>query len=322
MFSSVSQAPYAAVSQQPMSPPPYALTRQEKTNQLLGEVLPTSLGLGLQALSSGGAATVGSSASTSALASAGSTLGTVGAGATIFGGIMGAMGLAMNWGRSTPAAGATSGAMLGASVGTMFCPGIGTAIGAAIGAIGGGLIGSIKTGKPADQRQRDQVRSVLVQNGILDAQYRLTLADGSTYDMGIDGPARAELGGRRAFDLDPSNPMTKYAVSWLNPLMDLMSGGNQKLKIEFMGYFANAALSNAKSLDDVKKNVGVIMARFGVTDEQLYKAVSSAAQAGQLDRETAMAYIGGMRERLDPSFMGDRAPAAPQGVQEEAPTAA
>lgn len=322
MFSTVSQAQYVPYAQQPTASPSYTLTRQEKTNQLLGEVLPTSLGLGLQALGSSGTAAIGSSATSAVLAGAGSTLGTVGTGSTIFGGIMGAMSLAMNWGRSTPAAGATSGTMLGASVGTMICPGIGTAIGAALGAIGGGLIGSIKTGKPADQRQRDQVRAVLVQNGILDSKYCLTLADGSKYDMGIDGPARAELGGRRAFDLDAANPMTKYAVSWLNPLMDLMSGGNQKLKIEFMGYFANAALTNAKSLDDLKKNVGVIMAKFGVSDEALYRAISSAAQGGQLDRQTSMAYVGGMRERLDPNFTGNLSPVAPQTVAEEVPAAA
>lgn len=298
------------------------LTREEKTRQVIGGILPTSLGLGLQAyagelggLSAASTGSLGAAGATGTAAAAGSTLATVGWGATILGGVVGLTNLAMNWGRSTPTMGASSGAAVGASIGTMIAPGLGTAVGAAIGAIAGGLIGSIKTGKHKDQVQRDRVREVLIQNNIIDKDYKLTLADGSQYDVGLDGSKRAELGGRRPYEIDWTHPMTKYAVSWLNPLMDLFSGGNQKIKIDFIGYFANAALTNAKSLDDVKNNVNLIFNKFGVSDEALYKTIVSAAESGALGRDVAVAYINGIKERRDPQFAGNLAEQAPAPSQ-------
>jgi hypothetical protein len=235
-------------------------------------------------------------------------LGTMASWASVAGGVMGALDIAMNWGRSTPARGAASGSAVGAMVGTLFCPGVGTAIGAALGAIGGGLLGSIKTGKHKDQKVRDQVREFLMQKGVIDSNYSIGLADGTSFNIGYDGGAKKELNGRRPFETEMSNPLTKYAISWLNPVVAFMSQGNEKVHSDFVGYFANAAVSNAKSLDDVKANVNTIMKQFGINNNLLVKGIVEAAENGQIEAEIAKAWLNGVRERTSPDFQGDTKP--------------
>jgi hypothetical protein len=86
--------------------------------------------------------------------------------------------------------GATSGAAIGAGIGSIV-PGAGTAIGAGIGAVVGavaGAVGSITgSSKGKGQMQRDAVRGILQEQGILDENYQGTLADGTKTDFGQDG---------------------------------------------------------------------------------------------------------------------------------------
>jgi len=283
-------------------------SRREKTENFLTQVLPTALSLGLEASQTarakgsyrGSATAAATTSSASGLTQiAGTSASSMMA---IVGGIMGAANIALSWGRSTPAAGAANGLAVGAAIGTVICPGIGTAIGAAAGTLVGGLLGCIKTGKHRDQRVRDSVRDFLVQQQVLAPDYTISLADGSRYNIGIDGGPKAEFGGRRPYEVDFSNPLAQYAVSWINPLIDLLSQGNEKVKTDFTGYFANAALSNASSLDDVRANVAMILSQFGVTDELLYQGVIQSGQTGRIPVETARAYLSGIDERRDPTF--------------------
>jgi hypothetical protein len=296
------------------------MTRKEKTASILTDVLPMALSLGFElggvgnTKSSGrtgkkGSVKTGSTkAANSKIGGAAGAAGTrsaVSGWAGIAGGVMGALDIALNWGRSTPAKGAASGSAVGAMIGTFITPGIGTAIGAALGAIGGGLLGSIKTGKHADQKLRDEVRGLLVEKGVLDSNYAIGLADGSRFDIGYDGGPKKELGGRRPYETDAANPLTKYAVSWLNPVVAFLSQGNPKVQSDFVGYFANAATSNAKSLNDVKANVNTIMKQFGLNDTKLVKGISQAAEAGELPADEAQAWLNGVRERTSTDFKGD-----------------
>jgi hypothetical protein len=212
------------------------------------------------------------------------------------------MDLAMNWGKSTPARGAASGAAVGAAIGTCIFPGVGTAVGAALGMIGGGLIGAINTGKHKDQVVRDQVRDMLVQANVLDANFGLTLADGTIYDMGRDGGKKSDLGGFRPFEVDLSRPMVNEAIGWVDPLADLLFPGMPKVKTDFAGYFANAVLSNAKDLNDVRANVAALMQRLGLNNDQLAQAIIQRTQMGQMPVHLAQAYLNGINQRLDLSF--------------------
>jgi hypothetical protein len=296
-----------------MSPqqPTYAplnlpLTREDKVSHFLGSALPTALLSGLQALntSAGVASRGGATLSTGALST---SVGRLGTAAQVTGGILGVLDLAMNWGRSSPAVAASSGMAVGASIGTLIAPGIGTAIGIGAGTLVGGLLGCITAGKHKDQKVRDSVRDMLVQGGILNSDYQLQLPDGSLYDMGKDGGPREEFGGRRPYEIDYSNPLAQYAIGWMDPIIALIAPGNTKIRTDFVGYFTNAILSNAKDLDDVRKNVDLFLSKFGLTNETLANAVIQMANAGALDQNTAQGWIGGIQQRMDRSFAGDGA---------------
>jgi outer membrane lipoprotein SlyB len=301
------------------------LSRSEKAISIANDILPTALRLGLTLAEANGKDTKAGKISTGDsgtaiskrttkkdapddITSAATTLATSGANSqwsSILGGIIGVADIAINWGRSTPTKGAASGTAVGATIGTMICPGPGTAIGAAIGAMAGGLLGCIKTGKHADQKVRDQVRSYLQERGVIDANYTIGLANGSRFNIGYDGGPKAELGGRRPYETDMSNPLTKYAVSWLNPVVAFLSQGNQKIQSDFVGYLANAALSNAKSIDDLKANVNSIIKQFGLDDKSILTGISDAVKSGSIDKEIGAAWINGIRERTDSKFKGD-----------------
>ena len=279
-----------------------AFTRREKAADFMSSALPTAILTGAQGLSAAGA---GASVSSSTLSTTAGTLGSAASFAGIAGGILGAMQIGMNWGKSSPTAGASSGLAVGATVGTMICPGLGTAIGAGIGAIAGGLFGCITAGKHKDQKVRDSVRSSLVDIGILNSDYQLQLADGSLYDMGKDGGPRAEFGGRRPYEVDFSNPLAHYAVGWMNPIIALLAPGNTKIATDFTGYFANAAMSNAKDLNDVRRNIDSFLGRFGLSNEKLAQGIIELAKGGYIDQGTAQGWIGGIQQRMNPSFVGD-----------------
>lgn len=279
----------------------HPVTRQEKASDFMSSALPAALMSGAQGMAAWeGAATSASAASSGA--SFATAAGSVGSAASIAGGIYGAIQLGMNWGKSTPAAGASSGMAVGATIGTFVCPGVGTAIGAAIGAIAGGLIGSITAGKHRDQKVRDSVRDMLQQAGVINDDYQIRLANGSPYDIGKDGGPRDEFGGRRPYEMDPNNPMTAQTIAWIDPLVALFSQGNTKVHTDFVGYFTNAALSNAKDINDVRNNVNAIVSQFGISNEQLAHAIASMAQSGQLDKKTAQDWINGIVQRADPRF--------------------
>jgi hypothetical protein len=85
-----------------------------------------------------------------------------------------------------------------------------------------------------------------------------------------------------------------------------LSQGHQKVQTDFVGYLANAAVSNAKSISDVKANVNTIMKQFGLSDAKLVKGITQAAEAGELPAEEAKAWLNGVRERTSAEFTGDR----------------
>lgn len=275
--------------------------RSDRFRSFASEVVPS---LVQQAAVSEGftAATTATSAAgrTATTSTAGAAAGTVGSylatGMTWLAGAQGLYDIAKNWGKSSPAQGAMSGMAAGAAIGSVI-PGVGTVIGAAVGTVVGGLVGFIRSGKHKDQLARDQVRGALKDAGIIDENYGIRLADGSTFDIGKDGGPKAELGGRRPYEVDFNNPLAGYAVSWMNPAISLLTGGDPKLTSDFVGYFANAATSNAKSLDDVRANVNVILAQLGLSDEALAGGIQDQVTKGVINQGVGAAYMNGIIER-------------------------
>ncbi len=174
-------------------------------------------------------------------------------------------------GKKGRTASAMSGAEMGAGIGTMIAPGVGTLIGAGGGALLGALGGNIKGGKSQIQMQRDALRSGVIDAGLANKDYQVSLADGSMFDIGKDGGAMLSNVGdnlgtgnkRHYYDVDFSNPLASKTVVALDPLVMSLLGPDvsQKQKSDLTGMFANAVMSNAKSFEDVQRNIGAIQSK-------------------------------------------------------------
>ena len=194
--------------------------------------------------------------------------------------ILGAAGAALSiyelaQGKSDPLSGAVQGMSTGAYVGSYF--GV-----PALGALMGGLAGAVsglfkKSGKPAEQKERDLIRKHLQQAGILDSNWNIRLANGTTFDMGKDGGAKLlGMDGslRRYKEFDLSNPLTEPVAKMLAPLAQQITGGHPRLTQEFTAYLTNAANSNAGTIEQSLQNVKVLYAQFGLSFEEVIKKLA------------------------------------------------
>lgn len=123
------------------------------------------------------------------------------------------------------------------------------------------------TGKSDAQLMRDDFRGLLKETGVADDDYNVTLADGSQFNIGLDGKTKYTNSDgkttRRAWDVDFSNPLAKYAVGVLDPMIrNIYQGADGKLNLEqYTGMLVNAATSNAKSEDEVKANINAMLGK-------------------------------------------------------------
>lgn len=121
------------------------------------------------------------------------------------------------------------------------------------------------TGKSDAQLMRDNFRGLLKQTGVADKNYKVTLADGSKFDIGLDGKTRYQNVGenidgktsRQAWDVDFSNPLAKFATDQIDPMIrNIYAETDGKVKPEqYTGILVNAVTSNAKSEQDVLANI-------------------------------------------------------------------
>jgi hypothetical protein len=129
------------------------------------------------------------------------------------------------------------------------------------------------TGKSDAQLQRDDFRGLLKQSGVADKNYHVTLADGSKFNVGLDGKTRYKNVGenidgkteRQAWDVDFSNPLAKYATDQIDPMIRNVYGPDaEKAGIkpeQYTGMLVNAATSNAKSQQDVMNNIQAMLGK-------------------------------------------------------------
>lgn len=126
-------------------------------------------------------------------------------------------------------------------------------------------IGSMMTsGKSQQQQIRDSFRTNLKDSGVADDKYQVTLADGSKFDIGLDGKHKFKnLDGteRHPYDGDASNPLSNYATSKIDPMIKrIYEGAPEDYHTEqFTGMLVNAAISNAKSEKDVDANIAAML---------------------------------------------------------------
>jgi len=180
--------------------------------------------------------------------------------------------------------GASSGAALGAGVGAMF-GGVGAIPGALIGAgIGGlaGLAGALTgSSKGKEQMQRDKIRKGLEKLGLaqkIEGSHFVTLADGSKFNIGLDGGAKLQNADgktkRNYFDVDFSNSLGGRSVELLKPRIQAILGekASPKMVQDWTGYYSNAALSNAKSEQDLINNINSLLPESGIAAAQQPRA--------------------------------------------------
>jgi len=221
-----------------------------------------------------------------------------------FGKVLGAAGaaysiynIADNWGNMSPVDGAISGATTGAYIGSMIVPGVGTAIGAVVGGVVGAIGGLVKKGKHPDQKMRDQVRHAMQDKGMLDKDWNLTLANGAKFDIGRDGRNKIDSvdGSQRAvYQLDFNHPLAGETIGMANPLAKLLTGGDEKLSADFVGYFVNAALSNAETLEDARANMAAIFQSFNIAPEHAAMGLEALHAEGKVTAEELPAFINGV----------------------------
>lgn len=127
------------------------------------------------------------------------------------------------------------------------------------------------TGKSDAQLLRDDFRGLLKQTGVADDSYNVTLADGSQYNVGLDGKTKLQNVGenidkkktRNAWDVDFSNPLAQFAVQQIDPMIrNIYKGQDGKVKPEqYTGMLVNAATSNAKTQEEVSANINAMLSR-------------------------------------------------------------
>lgn len=127
------------------------------------------------------------------------------------------------------------------------------------------------TGKSDDQLMRDDFRGMLKESGVADKNYHVTLADGSKFNVGLDGKTRYKNVGenidgktsRQAWDVDFSNPLAKYATDQIDPMIrNIYADAPKGIKPEqYTGMLVNAATSNAKSEQDVMNNIQAMLGK-------------------------------------------------------------
>jgi hypothetical protein len=134
----------------------------------------------------------------------------------------------------------------------------------------------MKSGKSLPQQLRDDFRGKLRETGVaekIDGSDHVTLADGSKFNIGLDGKTKYQNVGenidgkktRNAWDVDFSNPLAKFATDQLDPMIRNIYGADDPKKKFFPGQYTgmlvNAVTSNAKTNDDVLKNIQAVIGK-------------------------------------------------------------
>lgn len=159
----------------------------------------------------------------------------------------------------------------------------------------GAVMSITGSSKDKDQVGRDQVRKSFGELGFVDGEFNVSLADGTKFNIGVDGKAKPEYGidpntgkAMHAFDLNHSDPLVKQLVPMVNPLVNVLTGGDKKLASDFTGYLVRAAMSNSGG--DMKKamaNVQGFYKQLNAAPQALSASIDSMLAEKKIDAQTA-----------------------------------
>jgi hypothetical protein len=216
--------------------------------------------------------------------------------------------------RNAALGGAASGAMIGGSVGGP----VGLAIGAAVGALAGAVGSWTGSKKGKAQFMRDGIRGVLQERGLLDQEFKGTLADGSQYDFGKDG---STLKWKEIDKISSKQPAAWNAAVPLTDALATAYGFVGQKASDISAWYAKGAVSNAG--DDVAtaiKNAQHFAQQQGITFEQIKTRLDEAMKDNRINQSQYDYYLGGARQ-LTAGIKGgpQTRPPAPMGPPQQMP---
>jgi len=181
--------------------------------------------------------------------------------------------------------------------------------------------------KPDAQILRDRWRKQQEELGtfeVIDGSHNLTLADGSKFDVGIDGANKLDNvdGSQRLYaETDLSDPTTQQTIGFLNPLGMIQAPGNKDLATGVVGYYVNATQSNAGGdIEIIRRNTltlyeqqfGEQAKELGIsTEETVLGYIELLESQGLITKEEAASSANGIRQ------LYGSAPLTPPGTSPE-----
>lgn len=162
-----------------------------------------------------------------------------------------------------------------------------------------GILGS---SKDEDQIYRDRLRSQMKKNNFIGEDYKYNLADGSQFDMGVDGSHMLQNMGtnidgntqRHTYDVDFSNPNAGGFVAAAQGLGAIMSGQDGKQQRDMTGMLVNAAMSSGDPMQNIMK----MYQDAGLDHDSAYGLIHEMAQNKKLDP----AFADAVKNALDQSY--------------------
>lgn len=184
---------------------------------------------------------------------------------------------------------------------------------AAVLAVGSVVADSIKVGKSTAQGDRDLVRDQFHKTGLIDDQHMVTLADGTKYDVGVDGHGgyheTVDGGTAQAFDIDYKNKLDFAAGMGGSTLARLTAGGKDTGLDQVGNQLGNAALSTVgykqeltqDNFNKVADNLRAMYAKSGITSKEAgYALANQAYGEGRLDEQDHLAALQTLNFLFDP----------------------
>jgi hypothetical protein len=253
-----------------------------------------------------------------------SNMSTLGQGATIAAGVMGAYSHyehMKDWGkigaRNTrnvgghTLRGASEGAAVGGMIGSMVLPGGGTAVGAMVGGIIGAVVGfargMVRAGRHKDHSARSQFRDGLREAGFADNINNegkespgtfVRLADGTKYDISGE---RGEANYTPKIGAEERTRQQGDILTMANTLGQIMTAGNDKLGENFGGYFFNAVTS--QGAENELKNMRALYRKAGIVNKKAaYAVINDLLREGDITEEEAIHYQTGLNYVFDPNY--------------------
>lgn len=188
--------------------------------------------------------------------------------------------------------------------------------------VGMALTGMSGEGKDKDQHSRDLYRTHGQRLGVIDQEYKMTLASGQKFDVGVDGhggtrewfnktsrrPDQTDIDTLHAYDVDYTRDLDAVMNVGGLALSTLLYGSADNENAQKMGnYFTNASVSDSKTATLSKDGFGTAQANMqgffkqaGVdTKQEAYALSNQMLQEGRLSQTQLISVHQGINLAFD-----------------------